>query len=414
MKGRRWIALLAGILLLAGSALADGEGNGGATLIGGSEYSGTTSFRTVSPYAWTVQNSENIFYRAMDNNINTVYSYTAWSSKAQDDIPEVTFDFNGAMIQDIWIRNGNQTSEEAYFGNARTRRINVDIYSDAGVSRYEYRMTDLYDPWSYSTEWSGGYQRLHLPRAQRGVTRVDFWILGWYRGNESTYNMSITDILFAGENTGASAGIGTAASTEWGDPGWDTGIGSAASVGVGSAASTGIGTGASTTGGSTYPGTGAVYGTSAGISVRLNQRMATCSGPGTQYTELGSYFEAGTVVRAISAAYDGRNGIWWIQTEFTYMGVPRRAYTGIKRLDMTTSQVPSESLIWSGVQVSTTSSVFWGPGYQYTQYEFQVPAGTVGDVYQVEGNFAQLEYYDGSGKLRRVWIPVDALSVVFG
>ena len=82
MKGRRWIALLAGLLLLAGSALADGEGNGGATLIGGSEYSGTTSFRTVSPYAWTVQNSENIFYRAMDNNINTVYSYTAWSSKA--------------------------------------------------------------------------------------------------------------------------------------------------------------------------------------------------------------------------------------------------------------------------------------------------------------------------------------------
>ena len=46
--------------------------------------------------------------------------------------------------------------------------------------------------------------------------------------------------------------------------------------------------------------------------VMLKQRMATRSGPGTQYTELGSYYKEGTAVTAVSAAYDDRNGIWWM------------------------------------------------------------------------------------------------------
>ncbi len=408
MKGTRFAALLTALLMLCGAALADG---GGATLIGGSEGTTGTAFSTVRPTSWTPQNSEGIFYKAMDGDAYTVYSYTAWNSLAMDEIPEVTFTFNGATITDIWIRNGNQCSEQDYFGNARIRRINVDIYSSSGVARYEYRMTDQYDPWTQSSDWYGGYQRMHLPRTQTGVYQVDFWILGWYRGNVSTYNMSISDIAFAGQGGsggGGGAGIGTAASTTRGEEGG--GYNPSGSVGIGSAASTSPGSGSGASGAasaSSYP--------SSVITVQLNQRMATRSGPGTNYTETGSYFTAGTNVQAISAAYDTRNGIWWIQTEFSYQGVKRRAYTGLKRLNMNVSQVPQETLIWQDVEVSSTTRCYWGPGYDYTMYEFQIPAGTIGAVYQAEGDFAQLEYYDSSlGILRRVWIPMSALSTSFG
>ena len=69
----------------------------------------------------------------------------------------------------------------------------------------------------------------------------------------------------------------------------------------------------------------------AGIQVLTKERLATRSGPGTDYTELGSYFQQGTWVRALSAAYDSKNGIWWIQVELTYAGKLRSETAGDER-----------------------------------------------------------------------------------
>ena len=79
-----------------------------------------------------------------------------------------------------------------------------------------------------------------------------------------------------------------------------------------------------------------------GVDARLTMKLSTRSGPGTLYTELGTYLGKGHEVTAISRAYDMRNGIWWIQVEFEYQNEKRRAYTGHKRLDLSLNAVPEE------------------------------------------------------------------------
>lgn len=147
-----------------------------------------------------------------------------------------------------------------------------------------------------------------------------------------------------------------------------------------------------------------------GVDVPLKLRLATRSGPGTTYTELGSYFAPGDHVTAVSRAYDERNGIWWVQVEFTYQKELYRAYTGHKRLDMALTAVPEEgSLGWYAL---TRDAYAWnGPGSAYNMLSLTVPAGTWGEVITEEYGYVQFEYEDAqSGLTRRVWFPADELK----
>ena len=80
-----------------------------------------------------------------------------------------------------------------------------------------------------------------------------------------------------------------------------------------------------------------------GLRVPLKMRLATRTGPSTNYTELGSYFQEGDYVTAISRAYDDRNGIWWVQVEYSYRGEMYRAYTGHKRVSVNLYDLPQDS-----------------------------------------------------------------------
>ena len=147
-----------------------------------------------------------------------------------------------------------------------------------------------------------------------------------------------------------------------------------------------------------------------GLQVITKERLSTRSGPGTDYTEAGSYFQSGTWVRAITSAYDRANGIWWVQVELSYNGELRRVYTGVKRLQMAADQVPIEETEEGSAVVTRSVYPYWGPGYGYTMYGEKIPAGTAGTVWQRENLYAQFEYRDGSGQLRRVWVPENALE----
>lgn len=147
-----------------------------------------------------------------------------------------------------------------------------------------------------------------------------------------------------------------------------------------------------------------------GIDVRLKMRLATRSGPGTTYTELGSYFAPGDCVTAVSRAYDERNGIWWVQVEFTYQKELYRAYTGHKRLDMALTAVPEEgSLGWYSLRQDAYA---WnGPGTAYNMLSLVIPAGTWGEVITEEYGYVQFEYDDTQrGLTRRVWFPANELN----
>ena len=367
---RNALLLLAALCLCCAPALADG----GAQLIGEATVSSLAG--GVMPSGWTTQETGEDLSDMLDGYRDTSYSHTCWSSKSKDTIPEITFWFGGVTLREIWVRNGDQSDYSSYYASARIKKLNVSVYQADGSSvTYQYQMQDTYDPDGVSSGWIAGYQRVALPREFRNVTRVELWITGWYQGNTERYIVRVSDIVFMPYTVQDSGSWYPATPQPSQNNGW----------------------------GGYHP------------QVRLNQRLATRSGPGTQYTELGSYFQAGTTLTAISAAYDDRNGIWWIQTEFSYGGELRRAYTGLKRLEMQVSDVPVEYVVTPAAVVNRSVYAYWGPGYGYSMYKNPIPAGTEGIVWQVENGYAQLEFYDSAeGKTRRVWIPESSLDTSFG
>ena len=117
---------------------------------------------TVTPLSYTAQESENRVQRMLDNNRSTSYSYTGWSSKRTDDIPEVTFYFGGDQLSEIWIRNGNTASDAKFWANGRPGNIRLRIhrYGDSAVELV-YKLDNSYT--STREGWSNGYQILALP-----------------------------------------------------------------------------------------------------------------------------------------------------------------------------------------------------------------------------------------------------------
>ena len=362
MRIGKWSGLVAALCLCFSAALADGLQMNGIPQNG------------ALPTGWTTRETGEYLGYLLDGNAATVYEHVCRNESGVDSIPDVTFYFSNATLKNIWIRNGNQSDRNAYFTNARIRQLNISVYTtDGSAVTYQVQLQDAYDPDSSDSGWIDGYQCIALPRTFRNVYRLELWMPSWQPGNGNPDTVCISDIAFMPDDSGSSL----------------------------------------------QPTSRPVPQQTAGYSgyypqVRLNQRMATRSGPGTQYTELGSYFEEGTTVTAVSAAYDDRNGIWWIQTEFTYLGEKRRAYTGVKRLDMQADDVQQEYPVRS-VVVNRSVYAYWGPGYEYTMHKDPVPAGTEGTIYQIENGYAQFEYYDNAaGQLKRVWVPESAIEAQNG
>lgn len=143
----------------------------------------------------------------------------------------------------------------------------------------------------------------------------------------------------------------------------------------------------------------------------LGQRMATRTGPGTDYDEPGSFFEKGTTVTVLSKAYDQVNGIWWVQVEFTAYNGTSRAYTGAKRLpDLDLNSIPEERIIGTCRTPGHSQTGFYGPGSDYREIKRKVPANVsctiYGYAYGRSSDYILIEFYDsGAGCKRRAWVP---------
>ncbi len=160
----------------------------------------------------------------------------------------------------------------------------------------------------------------------------------------------------------------------------------------------------------------------ASVTAVSNQRIATRTGPGTQYDEPGSFYKAGTSVKVVSKAYDADNGIWWVQVELTYQGTPMWVYTGLKRIDnLNLDSIPEEYVI-GRCRTSMRLTGKYGPGPRFATIKAAVPAGVECDIYgyaYVEsGDYIQIEFYDKSaGCYRRAWVQdamVDDYEMYYG
>lgn len=151
---------------------------------------------------------------------------------------------------------------------------------------------------------------------------------------------------------------------------------------------------------------------SADIYVTLKERIATRSGPGTQYVETASYFTAGTRVLARSKVWDNTNEIWWVQVEFEYQGDKVRVYTGSWRLNIDLQYVAEEVPLDYGT-LTTYADCFFGPWYSgFHPWPDTLEAGTGVTIYEVEDGFAHIECWNAwRNQLYRCWVPLSTIDV---
>lgn len=143
---------------------------------------------------------------------------------------------------------------------------------------------------------------------------------------------------------------------------------------------------------------------------KLRQRIATRTGPGTKYTEPGSFLSKGDYVTVHTKVWDSANRIWWVQAEFSYGGNKYRAYTGSWRMDVDLSNVPEERALGT-VRVTADADAFAGPGWAYAMWNDTVYRGTSATLYEVEGGYGHIECWNSrQGKTWRVWVPLNCLS----
>ena len=153
-----------------------------------------------------------------------------------------------------------------------------------------------------------------------------------------------------------------------------------------------------------------------------NRRLATRTGPGTEYDEPGSFNEAGVSYRILSKAFDSRNGIWWVQVEISAGGGIYWAYTGVKRFEnLNLDAVPEEKVI-GRCTTSFSLTGLYAPVPGGVVISRSIPAGVDGDiygyVYQDDSDYILIQFYDASqGCTRRAWVSdtmVDDYEMYYG
>lgn len=152
------------------------------------------------------------------------------------------------------------------------------------------------------------------------------------------------------------------------------------------------------------------------VQVRLVEDLATRSGPSTRYTGCGSYRMNGQYVTAVSRAYDD-GGVMWVEVEFSYGGGYRRAWTGAKRLDISSSQLrnlPEQnaySYIGYGT-VNTGTAPRFGPDSLFAAYgDRDYRRGDRVAVIATENGYYMVESYHTDGKILRSWIPCSSVNL---
>ena len=157
-------------------------------------------------------------------------------------------------------------------------------------------------------------------------------------------------------------------------------------------------------------------GSSYSVTARLIDDLATRSGPSTSYTGCGSYKMKGQTVTVLSRAYD-HGGVLWVEIEFSYGGGYRRAWTGAKRLDISSSQLAMlpeadfTTFLGYGTINSYTIPRF-GPGTMYSTYgDRDYRQGNQVAVIDSENGYYLVESYHTDGNVLRCWVPSSSINM---
>lgn len=157
----------------------------------------------------------------------------------------------------------------------------------------------------------------------------------------------------------------------------------------------------------TYPPNDSYYSdaarfTYAPLTIYPNRSISTRTGPGTGYTEPGTFPSSYDYV-----AYYQTEGssVYWGYVEFTERNLKYRAYTGVKRFSVCGNlPVSMEDYVYKTVSVSCDT--YYGPGYNYAVTPFECPyAGMRVKAFFTENGWTMIEYELSNGYLHRGWVP---------
>lgn len=136
-----------------------------------------------------------------------------------------------------------------------------------------------------------------------------------------------------------------------------------------------------------------------------NQKLATRSGPGTDYTDTLTYPQS-TKITAYYTTFG--NAAQWICIEFTYRGEAYMLYTGVKRVDVYGALPGTETEESFGAYITQDLTPYYGPGYHYAAAKHAVPSGAyVTGFYQSADGWLMFDYQVPGGKIQRAWAPAE-------
>lgn len=150
---------------------------------------------------------------------------------------------------------------------------------------------------------------------------------------------------------------------------------------------------------------------SASVYAVVNQPIATRTGPGTHYTEPGTFLQAGDTVEVHSRVWDPVNEIWWVQVEFQDGYDVIRAYTGSWRMNVNLNAVPVEYPLQE-CTVMYPADAYAAPRFQGgLLWNDTVLRSTVATLYAVDDGHGLIECYNPmQDQMWRVWVDLDVLD----
>ena len=273
-------------------------------------------------------------------------------------------------VDEIWFKNGfwayNDKGVDQYYITARPKGIRVEfMYS--GESKYRDAMEITLKDECF-TDW----QRCSVGNHE-SVIAVRVSVLTIYKGSKYPNDVCLSEVMLVQE---ASAETASEAQAQ-----------KAATV---------------------YESRPDVTG------VALKMKLATRSGPGTQYDEPGTFFGKNwqtTTVRVLGKSWDGN--IWWVLVDFSNGGkADYRVWTGLKRVDVDLDKVKEINGIGQGT-VSATSNTYRGPGKNYAKAKVTIKSWKDVVAYGRENGYVEVEFIQG-GKWYRLWVPESETSIDWG
>ncbi len=313
------------------------------------------------PNKWKPEN-------AIDGNETTCWQFSTKKGLKGKTWIELRFDIGQAM-DEIWFKNGfwavNDKGGDQYPINSRFQETHVEfLYSGETEYRDAQKLT-------MRDESRKGWQKFSFGHRE-GVTAVRIYPWTIYKGSAFPKDVCLSEVMAV-----LSAPAESARPPQ----------GEQAAV---------------------------IYDSDPSITgCNLLMKLATRSGPGTEYAEPGTFFGKNwqsQTVKVLRKSYDG--SIWWVQVAFRNGNKSSyRVWTGVKRVDVDLNKVKEDQRICD-CDIYPTSDTWFGPGGNYARANISITRSACGTIRGKENGYVDVEYWyedDGFDGSHRIWIPESAV-----